>query len=310
MDNLSGLAPLLRVRPEVRDFCQFGGAWVSPHDQAPGEAAEFHIVVRGNCVIELPRRRAIELQSGSILLLPHGDGHVVRAGRGATEPAPISTSFRNTIRRKTTPGDDGVDTELICGLLHFESVARNFLVATLPDTIVLDLTQDRRLTYLRDTVSVMRDELDAARLGAMAIAADLASAIFMMLLRQHIEDKPALQGSLALLGNAMTARAVTAMVRDPAANWTLDLLAERGGTSRATLVRAFRREAGVAPLEFLTELRLALAMKRLQTTPDPIAQIALDAGYQSEGAFSRAFTRRFNIRPGACRQGTMASSAS
>jgi AraC family transcriptional regulator, activator of mtrCDE len=31
-DALSGLAPLLRVRPVLDDFCRFGGAWASSHE--------------------------------------------------------------------------------------------------------------------------------------------------------------------------------------------------------------------------------------------------------------------------------------
>jgi AraC family transcriptional activator of mtrCDE len=34
-DALSGLAPLLRVRPELTDFCRFGGARASSHRAEP-----------------------------------------------------------------------------------------------------------------------------------------------------------------------------------------------------------------------------------------------------------------------------------
>jgi AraC family transcriptional activator of mtrCDE len=49
-------------------------------------------------------------------------------------------------------------------------------------------------------------------------------------------------------------------------------------------------------------LRLGIARHRIMDTAEPLAQIAADAGYQSEAALSRAFLRRFDIRPGALRK--------
>ena len=155
----------------------------------------------------------------------------------------------------------------------------------------------------------IREEIDSASPGALAIATDLASAIFILMLRQYLASDPPGDGLLALLGERVTAQAVVAMLRDPSHEWTLDELTARAGTSRATLVRSFDRIAGVAPLTFLTELRLAFARRRLATTGDPIAQIAAGVGYQSEAALSRAFHRRFGVRPGKFRVDVMSPGA-
>ena len=61
--------------------------------------------------------------------------------------------------------------------------------------------------------------------------------------------------------------------------------------------------SGAGPLEFLTELRLELARRKLKTTDLGLADIAAEAGYQSESSFSRAFKRRFGHPPGALRAG-------
>ena len=58
----------------------------------------------------------------------------------------------------------------------------------------------------------IRDELDGARPGAPAIAKDLASALFMMMLRAHLEASAPAEGLLRLLNQRMTAQAVLAMV--------------------------------------------------------------------------------------------------
>ena len=45
-----------------------------------------------------------------------------------------------------------------------------------------------------------------------------------------------------------------------------------------------------------------MARQLLLAGHDPIGQIAADVGYQSEAALSRAFLRRFGVRPGRLRQ--------
>ena len=295
-DILSGLAPLLRVRPELQDVCRFGGGWTSPHEAERRGWAYFHIVTKGRCVLERPGRGTLILETGDVLLLPHGDAHILRAEQGGRRTA-MAVDYSNAIRIKTTVGVEA-DTELICGRLHFDSVPENLVIAALPDVIVLALGGLDRLSRFALLMAAIRDELDGDRPGAAAIAADLASALLVMMLRDHLEEAPPPQGLLALLAQRTTALAVLAMLSDPARDWSLDELASCAAASRATLVRAFRKAAEIAPLAFLTEIRLGLARQRLITGSGSIGEIADEVGYQSEAALSRAFLRRFGVRPG------------
>ena len=106
---------------------------------------------------------------------------------------------------------------------------------------------------------------------------------------------------MKLLVAPPSARAVTAMVMAPARAWTLDALAAEARVSRATLVRLFRKAAGLAPLAFLSELRLELARHRLASTNASLAKLAAEVGYESESAFARAFRRRFGVSAGQSR---------
>ncbi len=301
-DVLTGLAPLLRVRPELEDLCRFGGDWRAAQEDLPRGRAYFHIVTQGQCVLERPHRALLTLNAGDVLLLPHGDQHVVRAPGAAHEGGPpVSLTYNNAIRMKTSTGVR-IDAELICGSLYFEAAPDNLVVAALPDLIVLRAGQEPPIERFRDIMAAIRDELDGARPGAATIAANLASALFVMMLRSHLEDQPPPEGLLALLAQRLTAQPVLAMLRDPARDWSLDALADIAAASRATLVRGFRKAAGISPRAFLAELRLNLARQLLLAGHDPIGKIAEDAGYQSEAALSRAFLRRFGVRPGRLRR--------
>ena len=135
-DVLTGLAPLLRVRPELEDLCRFGGDWRAAQEDLPRGRAYFHIVTQGQCVLERPHRALLTLNAGDVLLLPHGDQHVVRAPGAAHEGGPpVSLTYNNAIRMKTSTGVR-IDAELICGSLYFEAAPDNLVVAALPDLIV------------------------------------------------------------------------------------------------------------------------------------------------------------------------------
>jgi AraC family transcriptional activator of mtrCDE len=300
-DPLSAMAPLLRVRPELQEVCRFASQWHAVHEAAPPGWAQFHIVTKGRCLLERYGGEPLRLEAGNLLLLPHGDAHVVRSARPGGSPGmPVRMEFNNAIRIKTNTRDES-DTELICGRLYFDAVPDSLVIAALPKAIVLSLGPEEPIGRMRMLVQMIDEELEAARPGAAAVATDLATALFVMMLRVHFEKAASSNGLMKLLASPSSARAVTAMLRAPALDWTLDKLAAESHVSRATLVRIFRKVAGTAPLAFLAELRLGLAHQRLASTSVSLAQVAAAVGYDSGSAFARAFQRRFGISPGKLR---------
>ncbi|WP_395336190.1 AraC family transcriptional regulator [Novosphingobium sp. BL-8H] len=298
---MSALAPLLRVRPMLEDLCHFGGDWAAPHAADPAGWAQFHLVLRGTCTIERDGVPPIVMAAGDILLLPRGDAHVVRARLGGARGANrIAVEYRSAIRFKTNV-DGPADTELVCGRLEFEAASEALVTGILPPTIVLRANDWPNRTLLDTLLAAIRDELDGGAPGAIAIATDLGSALFVMLIRTHLATEGTNSQTMRLFARPATRRVALAMLRGPATEWTLDALVQIAAMSRATLVRAFRDAAGMAPLEFLTDLRLGLARQRLARSNDPIAIIAADVGYRSEATFSRAFLRKYGLRPGALR---------
>jgi len=299
LDALSALAPLFRVTPELQSLCRFGMAWASPHAQEPAGWAPFHMVTAGSCVIEVRGRPPAALQAGDLALLPHGTPHVMR-GRSPRPAAPIQ--LRETPAITVKFNTDQPETELICGRLAFEQAHGNMARAALPDLLVLRTADGGSTARLHTLLVAIRDELDAAQPGARAVCADLASALMVMALRLHFRQQTEQNGLLRLLTKRQTARAVTAMLENPARAWSLDDLAAVAKTSRATLVRDFRRLADAAPLGFLAEIRLGLARHSLSTSDKPLADVAFEVGYQSPNAFTRAFQRQFGMAPTDCRQ--------
>ena len=77
----------------------------------------------------------------------------------------------------------------------------------------------------------------------------------------------------------------------------LEELAKVAGLSRAHLIRAFRKEFHITPHAFLTDIRIRVARRRLQSGEHP-AEIALECGFADQAHFTRHFKARTGITPG------------
>ena len=299
-DIYRALAPLLRVRPELQQLCEFSGQWASIHTQEPTRWAPFHIVTRGECLLDVGSEVSIHLKVGDIAVLLHGGQHVVRAmptTSDATAPVRVQRRLHDELTIKSNIAGEP-DTKLICGRCCFEHGIDNLVLAALPAVMILAPDTARDGERLRGITVAMCNELEDDRLGSAIVAASLASSLMLLVLRAHFEAAPTNVGIFALLAKPQTARALSAMLANPAQSWTLDALAGVAMTSRATLVRLFQKAVDAAPLAYLSELRLGLARHRIMASNIALVVIAEDVGYQSESSFSRAYQRRFGVTPG------------
>lgn len=79
-------------------------------------------------------------------------------------------------------------------------------------------------------------------------------------------------------------------------------MAERARLSGRTFLRRFKAATGLAPLEYLQNLRIENARGLLERTATPIAEIAWRVGYADVSAFTRIFRSTTGITPGAYRK--------
>lgn len=83
---------------------------------------------------------------------------------------------------------------------------------------------------------------------------------------------------------------------------TTERLAEIACLSPHHFHRIFRAMVGEPLGQYVQRVRLETAVVQLQTSERSVLEIALDAGYESAAAFSRAFAQRFGIAPSRCRR--------
>lgn len=83
---------------------------------------------------------------------------------------------------------------------------------------------------------------------------------------------------------------------------SLDSLAEKSLMSRRTFTRHFRQLTGATVGDWLLAERLALSQRLLESTEQPIEQVAALAGFGSPASLRHHFGRAFGVSPKAWRQ--------
>jgi AraC family transcriptional activator of mtrCDE len=310
MDPLSHLVTLLDPRGRMELRCLFGAAFAAPHDPIGPWRAPFHVVLRGECELLLPDTgRTVTLRPGSLLVLPRGSAHTLRASAQASRAAPrIRTEAGPLVDVKTNvrhPEDAQI--EILCGEFEFRGRRRSALLEALPDCLVVEFADRPEFGWLQGLLRMMAHEIERQDAGAAAIVAELSGAVFTLAVRAHLETAAdgaaTLAGVLAVMANPRLAPALVAMLQAPGEPWTVESLAARCHLSRAAFARLFAQHARSGPLELLTSLRMELASRLLALGDQDTASVGEAVGYRSEAAFSRAFARHAGLTPGRYRRG-------
>jgi AraC-like DNA-binding protein len=154
-------------------------------------------------------------------------------------------------------------------------------------------------------------ESERKRPGGEVVLERMSEMMFVDLLRRYLERLPDdKRGWLAGLRDRYVGRVLGLMHEHPTAAWTMEQMADRVGLSRSALHERFVQFIGLTPMQYLTNWRMQIASRLLTQSNATLASVALDAGYESEAAFSRAFKRAVGVPPSVWRRERAASAGS
>lgn len=157
------------------------------------------------------------------------------------------------------------------------------------------LSEDKALMSL---VQLLADEDESAGASGRLYGESLALAVMS---RFVSNARLAPVHATGDLGHALPAprlrRVIDRMAADLSDDLSLDTLARESGYSRAHFLRMFRAATGNTPHRYLREMRLAFARDRLAAGAEPIAEIALSAGFSSQSHLTTLFHARFGRTP-------------
>lgn len=262
MDTLSDIFETIRLRATLYFRTSFSPPWAITMP-AYGQAARFHLVVRGTCHVTLAAGPSVEIGPGDLILIPRGREHVLADCPGR-QPAPLEQVLHESGfdgRGAFVLGalDESASTELVCGHFGFSEGADHPLLRALPEYILMSSAERAREPLLDETLQLVVRRAFSNVLGAAAATARLSEVFFIEMLRASI-------GQHRGLGRILEAM-------------------------------------GEGPMSYLANWRLQRALLLLRQPDVRVQDISTQVGYQSAAAFTRAFTRKFGVSPSAHRRG-------
>ncbi|RPH77953.1 MAG: AraC family transcriptional regulator [Nitrospiraceae bacterium] len=261
----------------------------------------FHLIIDGRAYARVERDgSAVPLKAGDIVIIPHGDAHLMGNGPSVT-PIDSAKQLQQVLaegRMISQFGGGGELTKLICGYLTCDPQLSQVLMAGLPPIIKVNIRDNPSGQWLEDTLRYSVDHAEASGPGGSAVVAKLSEALFVETLRRYIAQLPHTQiGWLAGVRDPDVGKALALLHRQPAQPWTIATLANEVGVSRSVLAERFQHYLSDTPIGYLTRWRLQLAAQLLRSTSKSVAEVAGDVGYESEPSFNRAFKREFGLPP-------------
>ncbi|MEM7213719.1 MAG: AraC family transcriptional regulator [Pseudomonadota bacterium] len=305
MDLLDDVFDTLNLRGVLYFRTEFSAPWsVTVPDLS--QAARFHLVVQGACIVIVEDGDPIKLGAGDMIMIPQGRSHVLADRAGRMSP-PLETVLERA-------GYDGrgvlsvgehqpeAETQLICGHYTFRDRASHPILDCLPNAIVITAAVRNHHPWLDDVLRMMAQRSFSGELGSVNSVKRLSEIVFMEVIRAGIAQSSETKAALEGFRDAQIGRALEKVHRSPEHPWTVADLASEAGMSRSAFAKRFTDTLGVAPMKYLSDWRLQRALAMLEDPRNSVQRVAAATGYRSAAAFSRAFSSRFGIAPGEYRK--------
>ena len=90
---------------------------------------------------------------------------------------------------------------------------------------------------------------------------------------------------------------VDTIVTHPEKNFTSKELCELAGFSESTLRRLFKEQTGKTVYDFIKDIKMTNAARKLLVTNEPISSIAYALGYETPSYFAKCFKEVFGLSP-------------
>ena len=301
-DALSRLLAWVRLRGRTVYQARLAGPWALSFEPGPSHV---HFVESGRCWISIDQGPPVAMETGDLVLLPHGQQHrLLHDEGGSADPVdalspPVFDASRLAI---TVPGA-GDATRLIGGLFQYERQPLPPVLRRLPGLIHLTPRNGTAPDWLGAIAHFLMIEANDPAPGSALMISRIIDLMVIRTLRSWLDAQP---GPLKWLGGKSEerlARALDRMHQAPATDWTVDQLARITGMSRSVFADRFTCAFGEPPLRYLMRWRFSLASELLTGSDLPVGEISRLVGYESEAGFSRAFKAFHGVAPTGLRGG-------
>lgn len=279
------------------------------------DSVTLHLIMSGHCLAYLDDKKdPVRLNEGDALLAVPPLAYTM-ADSVTTEPVALTDVMLAQMDEADSPdaflaslfttwtrhGGDGRSAQLLTLRMYLDRRFPSAVLRNLPRLLRLPGFIGRRTPFVQD-ITTQIGELGRQGFMGHSIATRLAEGVLAACIKDHFDHAFSGIDVKRGLNDPLISRILHAIYEDPAQDWSIATLAERACMSRSAFISRFTRVTGQTPNGFVTSVRMMRATEMLEQTPIPLAQIAIDTGYGSEAAFSRAFHRWTGRTPGTFRR--------
>lgn len=300
MDVLSDILNVVKLQGSLYFRTEFAPPY-GVRVPAFANVARFHMAARGQCWITVAGVDApVLLSAGDLMVIPHGAEHEISDAPTtpirALDEVVEAAGFTGSGALVYGGEDEGSPASLVCGHFAFDAHVGKLLLDALPPYIHIKGFQTVNDGWIDQAMKYIALEAHERQPGADGVINRLSEILFIQSLR-HVAEQTE-QGLLAGLRDPQIGRALAAIHGDPGNDWSVDGLAREAAMSRTVFSERMRACVGLAPMQYLTQWRMELASRLLADSNTSLARVAPRVGYQSVGAFIRAFKKHFGVGPG------------
>lgn len=303
MDALTDILNTLRLSSTLYFRTELTSPW-GINIPAKPKVARFHIVIRGQCWLEIGEDEGVHMSNGDLVVVPHGANHIL-ADAPTTDARPLSEVLDDVAYDGQGPlvyGGGGAGCCLVCGELAFDDLGNHPLLENLPDKLHVTGDSSYNTQWLDSAMGFIAHEAARLEPGAYAIIDRLSEIILIQVIRATLASTEEHIPFLSIFSDSRINQVLSAIHADPAEEWSVERLGQLVNMSRSSFSNRFTELANMTPLQYVIFVRLQKASRLLLETETALIRVAEQIGYQSEAAFSQAFKKHYGMRPGEFRR--------
>lgn len=294
MDILSEFISLLKPVANASSLITIKGEWALKFHS--DDYIKFGMVIKGSSWVSLKGiKKPVLFHEGDVWLLIN-PGEIRMGSDLKVKPVNIDEMYKKANGKAIFYGDkkEKLTTVVFGGRIDFDPLVSKLLIEKLP--VMIHLKKNEVSPSLKLIFDLFHTEALNPQLGSELIFKNYIHLILVETLRT-IKPELIQIGSLKGIAHPQLKNVIAVIHEDYKKDWSVEELAHIYGASRSGFAASFKSIVGVSPIEYLLNWRMVKASELLKNSDKLISEVAYSVGYESETAFSTAFSRVVGLSP-------------
>jgi len=258
-----------------------------------------HFGLRGRGSVLGPNDEPHPFSEGSFAIIPRGARHAIETEGPVEHEEDIPAPCQGALLPQLIAGESNDPAIVVaCGIIKVRYCDSLGLFDHLRDVLDVDMSDFPAVgTAFKGILEEQSQE--EPRPGAEAMTAALMSQCLVQLFRRLSQGNTIQVPWLSALSDSRLSAALDRILENPAAEHTVESLAEAASMSRSVFAERFTETFRKTPMNLVNHVRMQRAARMLQRgDASSVDEIAERVGFSSRSHFSKAFRQHTGMTPG------------